>query len=218
MQADLSLRKNIFWLSGGSGAGKSTIARRLAQKHGMVLYSSDETMASHAKRCSPEECPQLEEFKKMTMDERWVERSPEVMLDTFHWFNGEAFRFILDDLATLAERTRVIVEGFRLLPHLLKPHLASPRHAVWLIPTADFRRSAFESRGTLWNIANETSQPEVALQNLLKRDHLFSQRLERDVSTLGLKMIAVDGRFSEDDLLGAVEAHFAIQQNEDSRT
>ncbi|MBV9046173.1 MAG: hypothetical protein JO294_13685, partial [Alphaproteobacteria bacterium] len=170
MPADLSARSDIFWLGGGSGAAKSTIARRLAQKHGMTFYGTDEAMRSHGERATPEECPQLDAFRRMTMDERWADRAPEVMLDTFHWFRGEGFRFILEDLASLPADKPIIAEGFRLLPHLVKPHLASARHGVWLIPTRDFRRKAFEARGTLWTIAAQTSRPEVALQNLLHRD------------------------------------------------
>ncbi len=39
--------RHVCWLGGGSGAGKSTIARRLAAKHGLRLYSTDEAMADH---------------------------------------------------------------------------------------------------------------------------------------------------------------------------
>ena len=81
MPADLSARSNIYWLGGGSGAAKSTIARRLAQKHGMIFYGTDEAMRSHGERATPEECPHLDAFRKMTMDERWADRAPEVMQD-----------------------------------------------------------------------------------------------------------------------------------------
>jgi hypothetical protein len=83
----------------------------------------------------------------MDLDERWVNRSPETMLETFHWFRGEGFGLIVEDLLCLPAETGVIAEGFRLLPHLVKPLLAEPGHAVWLLPTPEFRRTAFDSRG-----------------------------------------------------------------------
>ena len=43
---------NVYWIGGGSGAGKSTIARQIAQQHGMVLYDSDAAMLSHIQRCN----------------------------------------------------------------------------------------------------------------------------------------------------------------------
>ena len=41
----------------------------------------------------------------MDMDERWVNRSPETMLETFHWFHGEGFDLIVDDLLRLPAAT-----------------------------------------------------------------------------------------------------------------
>ena len=40
---------HVYWIGGGSGAGKSTIARRLAARHGLRLYATDEVMRDHAR-------------------------------------------------------------------------------------------------------------------------------------------------------------------------
>jgi putative ribosome biogenesis GTPase RsgA len=50
--------RHVYWIGGGSGAGKSTIARRIAARHGLRVYATDDAMADHAGRSSPEECPQ----------------------------------------------------------------------------------------------------------------------------------------------------------------
>ena len=162
-----------YWIGGGSGAGKSTIARRLATKHGLRYYSTDDTMTEHSGRCPPDDCPFLTEFKKMNMDERWVIRSPQTMFQSFHWFRGEGFGSIIEDLLALPPDEGVLVEGFRLLPQLVKPLLHDSSHGVWLIPTPEFRLAAFESRGSLWSIAERTSNPDRALSNLLERDRLY---------------------------------------------
>ena len=113
--------QHVFWIGGGSGAGKSTIARRLAAQHGLHVYSTDDVMADHARRSSPEDCPLLHAFMAMDLTSRWVNRSPQVMFETFHWFHGEGFNLIIEDLLQLPRDRGVIVEGFRLLPHLVKP-------------------------------------------------------------------------------------------------
>jgi hypothetical protein len=84
------------------------------------------------------------------LDERWVNRPPETMLETFRWFRGEGFGLIVEDLLGLPREPGVIVEGFRVLPHLVRPLLAMPGHAVWLPPMTDFRRAASDSRCSLW--------------------------------------------------------------------
>ena len=152
--------QHVYWIGGGSGAGKSTIARRLAARYCMQVYSTDDVMPDHARRCSPEDNPFLTAFKQMDMDERWVNRCPETMLETFHWFRGEGFGLILEDLLKLTAGERIIVEGFRLLPKLVKPLLRQLSQGIWLIPTPEFRLSAFEIRGSLWSIAEKTSDPD----------------------------------------------------------
>lgn len=89
---------HIYWLGGGSAAGKSTIARRIASEHGLRVYSTDDLMADHARRSSADECPLLHQFMAMGLDERWVNRSPQVMFETFHWFQGEGFNLIVEDV------------------------------------------------------------------------------------------------------------------------
>ncbi|TDD53247.1 hypothetical protein E1286_07415 [Nonomuraea terrae] len=202
---------HVYWIGGGSGAGKSTIARRMAARHGLRLYATDDVMADHAGRSTPEECPFLSEFAAMDMDERWVNRSPEVMLETFHWFRGEGFGLIVDDLLRLPREPGVVVEGFRLLPRLVKPLLAMPGHAVWLLPSPDFRRAAFGSRGSLWEIARKTSDPARALRNLLVRDQLFTERLHEEAQRLELDVIEVDTTMTEDDLAERVMAAFGLR-------
>jgi 2-phosphoglycerate kinase len=197
---DPATLRHVYWIGGGSGAGKSTISRRIAARHGLRLYATDDVMSDHATRSTPEDSPFLSEFKAMDMDERWVNRSPENMLETFHWFRGESFSLIVEDLLRLPREPRVIVEGFRLLPHLVKPLLAVPSHAVWLLPTPDFRQAALHSRGSTWDIARKTSDPKRALHNLLERDRMFTERLYAEAKPLHLRVIEVSTTMTEDDL------------------
>ena len=202
--------RHVYWIGGGSGAGKSVIARRVAARHGLRLYATDDVMRDHASRHAPADCPFLSEFAAMDMDERWVNRSVETMLETFHWFRGEGFGLILEDLLARPGEAGVIVEGFRLLPRLVKPLLAGPGHAVWLLPTPGFRRAAFESRGSLWQIAGQTSDPERALHNLLKRDRMFTERLREETERLALPAIEVDATMTEDGLEERVTEAFGL--------
>ncbi len=200
----------MYWIGGGSGGGKSTIARRLAAEHGLALYSTDAAMADHDHRISGDDTPYLSEFKAMDLDERWAKRTPQAMLETFHWFRGEAFNLIIEDLLRLPAGQGVIAEGFRLLPHLVKPLLAVPGHAVWLLPTPEFRHAAFSSRGSLWEIANKTSDPVRAQRNLLERDRLFTDQLRVETERLGLHAIEVTTALTEDDLAARVTEAFRL--------
>jgi 2-phosphoglycerate kinase len=210
---DAALRarlRHVYWIGGGSGAGKSTIARRLADRHGLGVYATDDAMADHDRRFTPQEAPFLSRFKAMDMDERWVNRPPETMLETFHWFQGELFGLIIEDLLRLSAERGVIAEGFRLLPRLVQSLLADPGHAVWLLPTPEFRQAAFISRGSLWAIATKTSDPERALGNLLERDRMFTALLAEETKRLGLLAIKIDIPMTEDHLTERVAEIFGL--------
>ena len=104
----------------------------------------------------------------------------------------------------------MIAEGFRLLPRLVEPLLTVPSQAVWLLPTPGFRRAAFGSRGSLREIARKTSDPEQALNNLLERDRMFTERLEEETRHLDLRVINVDTAMTEDLLTERVTESFGL--------
>ena len=200
---------HVYWIGGSPGAGKSTIARRLTAGCGLHLYDTDEAMADHARRSTPEDSPELARFAAMDMDERWLDRSPQTMLDTFHWFRGEGFPLIVEDLRALPPVPPVVAEGFRLLPHLVRP-VAAPGRAVWLLPSADFREAAFARRGSTWKIPGRTSDPPRARRNLLERDRMFDERIRAEVERLGLPAIEVTTGVTEAGLTARVAEIFGL--------
>lgn len=203
---------HVRWLGGGSGAAKSTVARELARRHGVDVYDTDAAMADHVRRLAPGRAPLLHRFLAMSMDERWVLRDPDEMLETFHWFAGEGFELVVEDLLARPTDRLVVVEGFRLLPRLVLPLLGpATDRALWLLPTPAFRRRAFAGRGPEHDVAGRTSDPPRALANLLARDALFTDRLARDVGALAPGAgLVVDGSRSLDDLVTEVADRFGL--------
>jgi hypothetical protein len=156
--------------------------------------------------------PMLYMFLAMTMDERWVKRTPEEMFRTFHGFHGEGFGLILEDLLDLPTNVPVLVEGYKLLPRLVAPLLSRPDQAVWLIPTPEWRRTALSRRGSLWSIAGHTSDPETALAHLLARDALYTEEVFRQATALHLTLIEVSGSTSLDELATRVAQGLGIRR------
>lgn len=75
---DAALRvrqRHVYWIGGGSGAGKTTIARRLADRYGLDVYATDDAMAEHGSHLATQEAPNLGRFRGMDMDDRWVNRT-----------------------------------------------------------------------------------------------------------------------------------------------
>ncbi|MFZ0048277.1 MAG: hypothetical protein WAL16_20715, partial [Streptosporangiaceae bacterium] len=71
-------------------------------------------------------------------------------------------------------------------------------------------RHALSIRGSLWEIAGRTTDPERALANLLERDRLFTERLREETRSLGLRVIEVDPTVTEDDLARQVSGALGL--------
>lgn len=201
---------HVRWVGGGSGAGKTTLTRRLAERFGLRLYSTDDAIGVHAAALGAAAAPLLDEFGRMGMDERWVWRDPATMYRTFPWFHGEGFELVIEDLRALSASGIVLAEGFRLLPHLVRPHLSDSQHAVWLLPTPGFRRTAFARRGPEEAFWLRTSDPPRALANLLERDRIFTDAVASDAARHHLATLVVDGGRSIDEQVEDIAVRFGL--------
>jgi len=122
--------------------------------------------------------------------------------------NAGRLRMVLEDLAALPAEPGIVVEGTPLLPWLAAPYVASPRHAVWLLPTREFARARLLERPPLSGFL-ETSDPERASENRIAREHLVTEAIAAGARDLGLTVVHVDGAGGLDDTATAVEAHLA---------
>jgi hypothetical protein len=161
-------------------------------------------MPEHARRTAAAAAPYLSQFKAMDMNQRWVARTPQVMLDTFPWFRGECFNLIIEDLLRTSSNRTIIVEGFRLLPSLVEPLLTDRHEAVWLLPTPEFREAAIGHRPAGWDFVKNTSDPDRARRNLFERDRLFTDLLREECNRLGLSAIEVNVGLTENGLAARV--------------
>ncbi len=200
----------VRWVGGGSGAGKTTVTSLLAERFGARLHSTDATIGVHSDRLDPASAPLLDRFRRMDMDERWVRRDPVTMCRTFPWFHGEGFELVIEDLRRLPGDGLVLVEGFRLLPGLVRPHLSDPRHAVWLLPTPGFRQAAFARRGAAEAFWMRTRDPNQALANLLERDRIFTDELADESSRMALSTVRVDGTGTIEDVADELAARLGL--------
>lgn len=196
---------HVLWIGGPPCAGKTSIARRLATKHDLGLYSMDAHTYDHHHRALTSRLPLATQWEAMSPDERWL-AAPEEMAVLGSAGNEERFELILEDLRRLPASPAVIVEGTPLLPRLVFEQLASPSHAVWLLPSPSFQRAGLGGRSTVtWDA---TSDPPRALENRIRREELVGEAIERAAGERGLAILRVDESRDLDAMTAEVERHF----------
>jgi hypothetical protein len=200
---------HVLWIGGASDAGKTTGARLLAERHRWQWYPCDFHEHNHLiARADPERHPSIyREFQK-SIEERWIQPTPEELFQVVLETNDERFPMILDDLRAIPSQPLVLVEGPRLFPNLVAPLLTSAHQAVWLMPTPAFARESLMKRDKPQG-RFETSDPERFRENFLRREALLAEYIRREGTERGLTLIEVDGSRSPDEVADQIDAHFA---------
>lgn len=200
--------RHVIWLGGAPDAGKTTLAHELARKYGLRLYIQDRLEMAHFARATEERHPEMRAFWAMSIDERWVLRTPEEMAAQVVRSSAERFELLVEDVLKEPRDTPILVEGPWLLPEIVAPALSDPRQGLWLVPTPEFKQASAVQRGKP-GMAHETSDPDHATRNWRDRDRLLAEHVCRSAAALGLTVWEVDGKLTPEETVARAERHFA---------
>lgn len=164
-------------------------------------------MQTHCSRATRERQPELFAFQALTMDERLVLPTPRVIADGIIRIGAERFGLGVEDLLALPKRPRVLAEGPCPFPELVAPLLSDLHQAVWLVPTAAFKRASATRRDKPTS-RHQTSDPERATRKWLERDLPLDAHVRRQAAELGLTLLEVDGSKTPEEMAMLVEQHF----------
>ena len=193
MNARASDLAHVRWLGGSACAGKTTVARRLAERHGLTLYSTDDAFAAHRERADPRLHPAFCRLMDRPPEQLWAAPPDEQAAELLAFYEDE-LAMVVDDVLALPRARPVLVEGVGLLPASLAPLLAVPGYALWLIATPELRRSRYPERGAyVEELLARCADPAQAFARWMERDDLVAAKLATDAAAHGLGWIAVNG-------------------------
>jgi hypothetical protein len=210
----LTAPADALWIGGAQWAGKSSVANLLGARYPIVRYAYDYHDArSHADRAraDPGRYPAFSKLLSVldrNPDEVWVDPSPEEMAATANLIFEERFDMVLEDLEKMATDC-VLLEGWGLRPHFIARVLTDPRRAVFLVPSAEFRKRQITTLGRARRISLPgVSDPERAQRNRVARDSILASQVMESAIGLGLSVIEVDGTQDEAHVTQRVEQQF----------
>jgi hypothetical protein len=205
----------VLWIGGGQWAGKTSVAHILIARYPLLFYAYDYHDArSHAarSRADPARYPSRHAFFAALdrhPDEVWVTPPPEAMAEgTLHSFR-ERFAMVVEDLARMPPGPPILADGWGLRPDLVAPLLDSPRKAVFLVPSEEFRQHQIRTlprAGALQTLG--VSDPEGAQRNRVERDRILASDVVETARRHGLRVIVVDGGLDLPAVTALVEEHF----------
>lgn len=189
MAGSAATEPDALFVGGGTGGGKTTLARGLAARHGLRVLHVDSFWYAHAERAG-ETPPQP--------DVQWLEWTPATQAADFERISRLMLGYVLDDLPSLPEQPAIVVEGPQILPDMLPP----AANAVFLIATAEFQRTVLSPRPM------PSSDPERALAARLVKDRIYAERVTALARERGFLVIEIDGSRSPEEILAQVQGEF----------
>ena len=204
----------VLWIAGSPCSGKSSISHTITRIYVFLDYHVDALASNHLARRTAEGDAGATAFTKMNMDQRWIQRPVETLVqETIESWTGD-FRLVIEDLLALPKERIIVAEG-NFFPACVAPYLSSPHQAIWLVPTSAFceqarrrKQAELTRRQKRHGVYNEGSDPEKRLRNLIDRDCQLADYVKQQTEELRLPLYEVDGSRTLEEMTELVERHF----------
>ncbi len=182
--------EHVLWIGGASGAGKTTLATRLARRHGLRWYSADAHTWEHRDAALRAGNEAAARWEAMTPEERYSTAVDDPVQLVALNLDLERGPMIVDDLRRLPAAPLIVADGSTVLPELVAQGHARTDRSVWLIPTFEGHRAYHEAHG---------------MAHLVEYRWLVIEEVERQAAAHDVNVLRVDEGLGPDDALAAVE-------------
>ena len=198
----------MLYLIGGSPcSGKSTIAANLADRYQLIPIKLDDLVEDFTREARKDGAPISTRREKRTSDQIWL-REPVAMAEEEWAFYEEIFPYLLQYLVENQDKP-LMIEGAGLLPQLVSS-LALELAYLCITPSADFQIEQYAKREWVPYVLQDSSNPQLAFDNWMKRDILFAQRCRTEAEKLSYPHLLTDGRRTIEEMAERVADIFGL--------
>jgi len=100
--------KDVLWIGGAPGSGKTSVATRLARRHGLRIYSSDTETWAHRNRALVAGNAAAQRWEALSPAERTALAGAELLETSLHRERGA---MALEDVQALPPTPLVVAEA-----------------------------------------------------------------------------------------------------------
>lgn len=199
---------HVYWIAGSPCAGKTTLSRALAKRHGLLAYGCDEALAGGPLLETDEASfPAIARARRMAG--RFFEPRPEVIFETSLAYLREAFPLVLEDLARLPADRGIVAEGVCLFPDLLLP-LVDPRRVACVVPSPEFYAENQPKRPRVRERLERSGRPDELYLNMAAEHAELSRYFETAAAAAGVRLLHTVSEASLLEHLEVLERQFGL--------
>ena len=202
--------KNVYFICGNACAGKTTMARMLAEKHGLFLYEQDEMYPRHRAMAEPEYQPDTCYHMK-DYHEQWMRPAEEQARWNMSSLAEQA-DMVLTDLIAISRERRVVADV--LFAPVYDAATVDYNHFVFLtVNRAEIRKCYFDrpEKRSFYEFVKSKPLADVYFENILTGLEITNDRERALMRQSGLLMLERTPERSAEEMLAQIETHFGLR-------
>ncbi len=223
MAASNSRLDNVYWIGGSSCSGKSSAAKRIAERFDLnVCHTDEHAFGKHMFALENEAAfPAISRYKSMIVEgiDAFAQREVDVSYRAFLEYCAEVFPLLCADIGGMSKERPVAVEGAHVLPELVRPY-AAPGNAVFLVGTPEFQKRIWIKEmageipgGNPYEIANyrKSSMKELIGKKHAALHQAIALHIKNTARKRGFPIIVCDGGMGEEELAEKIAAGLNLE-------
>ena len=201
--------KNVYFVCGNACAGKSTIARMIADRHGFELYDMDARYECHRAIAAPEYQPNMC-YHMQDFHAQWMRPAEEQARWNMASLNEQTDMAIADLMRISSDKP--VVADVLFSPAYTPETVDYGRFVFLTVDKSVLRQRYFERPEKLGfrDFVRRQELSQTYFENIFAGLELTNEIEQRAMRASGLKMIERTPDMKPEDMLELVERHFRI--------